>query len=100
LSELDALLALAHAAATLDWTRPKLLSSSSSSSSSSSAVAGAGGHGGRGQGGALVRAKGLRHPVVEASLASSSAYIPNDVDLANLAIITGPNCGGKSTYIR
>ncbi|RME92157.1 MAG: DNA mismatch repair protein MutS [Candidatus Hydrogenedentota bacterium] len=47
--------------------------------------------------------KDSRHPVVEA-LFSSEPFIPNDVWLNNrerhLAILTGPNMAGKSTYIR
>jgi len=42
-----------------------------------------------------------RHPVVERSLGSS--FIPNDVSLndeQSLWIITGPNMGGKSTFLR
>ena len=42
-----------------------------------------------------------RHPVVEQSLQSN--FIPNDTLLTNeqsLWIITGPNMGGKSTYLR
>jgi len=41
------------------------------------------------------------HPVVQASLASS--FIPNDTflhDQESVFIITGPNMGGKSTYLR
>ncbi|KXU35987.1 DNA mismatch repair protein MutS [Cephaloticoccus primus] len=56
-----------------------------------------------------------RHPVVEqrlkapeaaatASASSSAAFVPNDTELASngaqLALITGPNMAGKSTYIR
>jgi DNA mismatch repair protein MutS len=54
-----------------------------------------------------------RHPVVEQMLrspgaavtgASSSAFVPNDTllacDDAQIALITGPNMAGKSTYIR
>ena len=44
-----------------------------------------------------------RHPVVEALL-SDSMFVPNDVSLGNsentVAIITGPNMAGKSTYMR
>ena len=42
-----------------------------------------------------------RHPVVE-KLMSEERYIPNDFDFQhnNLAIITGPNMAGKSTFIR
>ncbi|KAI3637679.1 hypothetical protein MIR68_004328 [Amoeboaphelidium protococcarum] len=43
---------------------------------------------------------GSRHPLVELN----GNFISNDVDLiknvSNFAIITGPNTGGKSTYIR
>jgi DNA mismatch repair protein MutS len=46
-----------------------------------------------------------RHPVVEARLAelSGSSFIANDTVLGSrqrLQIITGPNMGGKSTYMR
>jgi DNA mismatch repair protein MutS len=44
--------------------------------------------------------RGGRHPVVERQV---EAFIPNDLDLApdrRLLIITGPNMGGKSTYMR
>jgi len=50
---------------------------------------------------------GLRHPLVEAALAtsgSSTSYVPNDVsftrDEVEMHIVTGPNMGGKSTHIR
>ena len=43
-----------------------------------------------------------RHPVVEALL--SAPFVPNDVNLDNrdnrVALITGPNMAGKSTYMR
>jgi DNA mismatch repair protein MutS len=44
--------------------------------------------------------RGGRHPVVERQVES---FIPNDVTLAQdrrLLIVTGPNMGGKSTYMR
>jgi DNA mismatch repair protein MutS len=44
-----------------------------------------------------------RHPVVERRT-GSDAFVPNDVDLngatSQLVILTGPNMGGKSTYLR
>ena len=43
-----------------------------------------------------------RHPVVERF--TSGSFVPNDVDLngstRQLVILTGPNMGGKSTYLR
>jgi DNA mismatch repair protein MutS len=43
-----------------------------------------------------------RHPVVERKV--SAAFVPNDVYLdcaaSQLVILTGPNMGGKSTYLR
>ncbi|MEE8348393.1 MAG: DNA mismatch repair protein MutS [Acidobacteriota bacterium] len=43
-----------------------------------------------------------RHPVVEAN--SSEPFVPNDLDCGaegdQLLILTGPNMGGKSTYLR
>jgi DNA mismatch repair protein MutS len=48
--------------------------------------------------------EGGRHPVVEAEMANSAeTFIANDVRLADnrrLLLITGPNMGGKSTYMR
>ncbi|MCR4440877.1 MAG: DNA mismatch repair protein MutS [Peptococcaceae bacterium] len=44
----------------------------------------------------------LRHPVVE-KLSANNYFVPNDLQFAgdtSLCIITGPNMGGKSTYIR
>ena len=46
--------------------------------------------------------KGGRHPVIEALL--NAPFVPNDTDLDNganrVALITGPNMAGKSTYMR
>ncbi|MDZ3832082.1 MAG: DNA mismatch repair protein MutS [Sphingopyxis sp.] len=47
---------------------------------------------------------GGRHPVVEAALArSGERFVPNDVALSEgdrLWLVTGPNMGGKSTFLR
>jgi DNA mismatch repair protein MutS len=44
----------------------------------------------------------VRHPVVESRV--PGGFVPNDVDLngstRHLVILTGPNMGGKSTYLR
>lgn len=45
---------------------------------------------------------GGRHPIIEA-MYKDTRYIPNDVTMSNdknVLIITGPNMGGKSTYMR
>ncbi|MCP5268678.1 MAG: DNA mismatch repair protein MutS [Zoogloeaceae bacterium] len=51
-----------------------------------------------------LRIEGGRHPVVEAQIADSGeTFIANDSVLAEqrrLLLITGPNMGGKSTYMR
>jgi DNA mismatch repair protein MutS len=50
---------------------------------------------------AMLRIDGGRHPVVER--AGREPFIPNDVrfdDSRRMLIITGPNMGGKSTYMR
>ncbi len=43
-----------------------------------------------------------RHPIIEKTMAEP--FVPNDVDMdreeKQILIITGPNMGGKSTYIR
>jgi DNA mismatch repair protein MutS len=47
---------------------------------------------------------GGRHPVVETLLPPGERYVPNDVvldtDDRQVAIITGPNMSGKSSYLR
>ncbi|MEW6337078.1 MAG: DNA mismatch repair protein MutS [Acidobacteriota bacterium] len=52
--------------------------------------------------GANIRLRASRHPVIEEI--SSSAFVPNDVELEGssrqIVLLTGPNMGGKSTYLR
>lgn len=55
-----------------------------------------------GAAGEPIRLREGRHPVVE--LASRDSFVPNDCDLgvesSQLVLLTGPNMGGKSTYLR
>ncbi|MEX0430201.1 DNA mismatch repair protein MutS [Spiribacter insolitus] len=77
LAELDALAALAERAETLDYTRPVLDTTPG------------------------IEITAGRHPVVERSI--ESPFIPNDIrldDQRRMLVITGPNMGGKSTYMR
>jgi DNA mismatch repair protein MutS len=81
LASLDALCALAERSLTLNWCRPQFT---------------------REPGIEIVRG---RHPVVEARLAETGggAFIANDTRLGpkqRMQVITGPNMGGKSTYMR
>jgi DNA mismatch repair protein MutS len=51
---------------------------------------------------ALVIAAG-RHPVVQAALAGSAVFVPNDCTLSGerrVLLLTGPNMAGKSTFLR
>ena len=52
----------------------------------------------------LLIIKDGKHPVVEDLLPMGEDFIPNDLELDNdetqIAIITGPNMAGKSTYLR
>jgi DNA mismatch repair protein MutS len=77
-AELDALNTLAERADALQFCRPQLTDE-------------------RG-----IHIKAGRHPVVEQVLQNGN-FIPNDVELDNdktMLVITGPNMGGKSTYMR
>ena len=77
IAELDVLTCFAERAATLDCIQPELVDQP------------------------LLHIEGGRHPVVER--ASRNPFIPNDVCLdesRRTLIITGPNMGGKSTYMR
>ena len=79
LARLDALCAFAETAAACNYTEPQV------------------------DAGSVIRITGGRHPVVEAAQ-PDVLFVPNDVLLDagdnRLAIITGPNMAGKSTYMR
>eukprot|EP00090_Calanus_glacialis_P000024 TRINITY_DN10022_c0_g1_i1.p1 TRINITY_DN10022_c0_g1~~TRINITY_DN10022_c0_g1_i1.p1 ORF type:complete len:917 (-),score=322.44 TRINITY_DN10022_c0_g1_i1:110-2860(-) len=84
ISKLDVLVSLAVAAvsAPTQFCRPKVLANTPSQA-------------------AQLHLTQLRHPIVE--LQDSVNYIPNDVQFSpdsTLHLITGPNMGGKSTYLR
>ncbi|MFZ4479055.1 MAG: DNA mismatch repair protein MutS, partial [Rhodoferax sp.] len=81
LATLDALCALAERALTLNWCAPQFAREP------------------------CLEIEGGRHPVVEMRLneTSSGSFIANDTRLGpkqRMQIITGPNMGGKSTYMR
>ncbi len=80
IAELDALCALAERATTLGWTRPTFVREP------------------------CLEIDAGRHPVVESRLAERGLrFVPNDCRLdphRRLLVITGPNMGGKSTYMR
>lgn len=81
LATLDALAALAERAATLNWCRPEFVPYP------------------------CIEIEAGRHPVVEARLAETGggAFMPNDCRLdarTKMLVVTGPNMGGKSTFMR
>jgi DNA mismatch repair protein MutS len=76
LAELDLLATFASRAAALDWSAPQFT------------------------GDAVIEIDGGRHPVVQSQI---DQFIPNDTRLSparQMLLITGPNMGGKSTYMR
>lgn len=76
LAELDMLATFAERAAALNWTAPEFTDE------------------------AVIDIRDGRHPVVEAQ---ASPFIANDTQLSaarRMLLITGPNMGGKSTYMR
>ncbi|HEY3809649.1 MAG TPA: DNA mismatch repair protein MutS [Steroidobacteraceae bacterium] len=76
-ARIDALAALAERAASLGWSQPTLVDEQ------------------------RLLIEGGRHPVVERFL--ESPFVPNDLSLhpdRRMLVITGPNMGGKSTFMR
>jgi DNA mismatch repair protein MutS len=86
LAEVDVLACLAHVAALRNYCRPKFAGKPEDS-------------------GDLEIVEG-RHPVIEQQelAAGSERFVPNDLFLNssthNIVVLTGPNMGGKSTYLR
>ncbi|WP_254524039.1 DNA mismatch repair protein MutS [Natrinema caseinilyticum] len=79
LATLDALVSLATAAAQYDYSRPDIVDRDGSQ---------------------VIEIEGGRHPVVERT---QDSFVPNDARFERdrrLAVITGPNMSGKSTYMR
>ncbi len=77
LAEIDALVCLAERAVSLNWSEPELIDEP------------------------CLALEGARHPVVERY--SETPFVPNDLELhaaRRMLVITGPNMGGKSTYMR
>jgi DNA mismatch repair protein MutS len=77
LAELDVLACFAERSAALNLIRPQLVDTP------------------------CIEIRAGRHPVVEQT--ASQPFVPNDVqldDVRRLLVITGPNMGGKSTYMR
>ena len=80
LAEVDVLAALAHTAALRHYCRPRLDDS------------------------AELEIIGGRHPVIEQQAGGGERFVPNDLYLNSttdaVLLLTGPNMGGKSTYLR
>ena len=77
MAELDSLASLAERAHALDWSRPQLSAESG------------------------IHIERGRHPVVEQ--VRDEPFEPNDLELdetRRMLVVTGPNMGGKSTYMR
>ena len=87
LAEVDVLASLAHTAANRGYCRPRLISPAAESTSAPE-----------------MEIIGGRHPVIEARIGSQDRFVPNDLFMGPgnrfILLITGPNMGGKSTYLR
>lgn len=85
-AEIDLVASFAHLAALRNYTRPRIDAAP------------------------ILEIAGGRHPVIERLMddAGAARFVPNDLfldasentSLPNLLLITGPNMGGKSTYLR
>ena len=100
IAQLDVLANFARLAAERNYSRP-LFTESEPGRACNGAGNGAGHQKARGE---LLIAAG-RHPVIETLLETrGERFVPNDLYLDDIAqpilIITGPNMGGKSTYLR
>ncbi|NGM69031.1 DNA mismatch repair protein MutS [Natronolimnobius sp. AArcel1] len=92
LATLDAFVSLATAAAQYDYCRPEIVDRDGSGQAS--------GRDDDCSDGRVLEIEGGRHPVVERT---QESFVPNDTrftDDRRLAVITGPNMSGKSTYMR
>ena len=53
---------------------------------------------------ATIRIRDGRHPILDATLAGGKSFVPNSVELradgTRALVVTGPNMGGKSCFIR
>ncbi len=97
LAEVDVLASLAHVAALRNYCRPQVVSSTNRTSVDQTL--------GNGAAGDLEIVEG-RHPVIEQQelAGGSERFVPNDLYLNatthTILLLTGPNMGGKSTYLR
>jgi DNA mismatch repair protein MutS len=108
IAQLDVLVNFARIAATRNYTRPEFTQQTINAVGSASRATGATTERhldpGTGHRGILLIAGG-RHPVIEKLLEErGERFVPNDLYLDDesqfLLLITGPNMGGKSTYLR
>jgi DNA mismatch repair protein MutS len=87
LAEVDVLASLAHIAAMRNYCRPQFIAEESNGAGDLEIVEG-------------------RHPVIEQQemTGGNERFVPNDLHLNssthNILLLTGPNMGGKSTYLR
>jgi len=97
LAEVDVLASLAHVAALRNYCRPQFLASSNDAAAHQAAAESSAGE--------LEVVEG-RHPVIEQQemAGGNERFVPNDLYLNSsthtILLLTGPNMGGKSTYLR